>query len=452
MRETAEPDLWITNELDPWIMVAAHAGDVRAMRCAAHRVSYRPSRAYERLATRARLRLEDSGFGLPSPLAVSSCAREATERERRFWYTTAAEHGDAECIAELVDQTVIAQQREDEQRLTALANRLWAADDELAELSAQDLRRRLTPDEEARYEELAAEPRSWESVANEASELSAQLYGPHRLGEDHQEEHLWRLLAAPGNQRDVPDAGPTLLAVQALIRGDGAAAADAIDQLPPDEHRLRRLLGSLVTARFRPPEARAGDGSGLAGWWSIDLCRTGAQHGNPACARRWADYQQHYGADHEVEARRRQQTIEAELDEVLPPPPPPRFGGGPNTLATVVITAVITSGVVPFVQAMIAKAAEESYNGLRRLLKTRFGKVAHERDEPDRDDQLLVVRPPEDEPPGAVLQVWTDLPDEAIVALSQLLHDLRTIQTPGDAETRWYWNASTRRWEVLKLR
>jgi hypothetical protein len=113
---------------------------------------------------------------------------------------------------------------------------------------------------------------------------------------------------------------------------------------------------------------------------------------------------------------------------------------------------VITSVLVPFVQTMIAQAAEDSYKGLRRYLKARFGKAMAPGETPHRDDQVLVIRPPEGEQPGAVLQIWADLPDEAISALSQLLYDLRRTQPPlPGTECRWYWNGAARRWEALLL-
>ncbi|HEY1642899.1 MAG TPA: hypothetical protein VGG35_19570 [Streptosporangiaceae bacterium] len=53
---------------------------------------------------------------------------------------------------------------------------------------------------------------------------------------------------------------------------------------------------------------------------------------------------------------------------------------------------------------------------------------------------------------AAVLQIWTELPDEAIAALSQLLYALRAAPPAGPgAGQRWYWNGGTRRWELLRL-
>src|SRR5580658_3453820 len=74
------------------------------------------------------------------------------------------------------------------------------------------------------------------------------------------------------------------------------------------------------------------------------------------------------------------------------------------------------------------------------------------RHKPDGRDQLLIVSPPPDQQPAALVQVWTDLPDEAITALSQLLYDMRGTQSrASDAGKRWYWNTSSHRWELLQL-
>jgi hypothetical protein len=99
---------------------------------------------------------------------------------------------------------------------------------------------------------------------------------------------------------------------------------------------------------------------------------------------------------------------------------------------------------------MITKAGQDSYDSLRHFLRDQFRRGVH-KGPPNEKDQLLVIRPPKPRP-DAVLQLWTDLPDEAITALAQLLYDMRTAQPaqPG-AGRRWYWNGTARRWQLLEV-
>ncbi len=179
-------------------------------------------------------------------------------------------------------------------------------------------------------------------------------------------------------------------------------------------------------------------------------CRAGAEQGYASCMRRWAVHLRALGPEHDAEASRwQEQARRGQPDLPVPPGPLVSPGGGP---ATIVLTALVTTAVVPFVQTMVTKAGEDSYDRLRHWLRDVFRRSLPPPQQPDQRDQLLVVGQPPDQPPAALLQIWTDLPDEAITALSQLTHDLRTAPaTEPAAGQRWYWNTGSRCWELLQL-
>jgi hypothetical protein len=242
--------------------------------------------------------------------------------------------------------------------------------------------------------------------------------------------------------------------------GDPEALAE-LDEYRRADHSSQHFLRELYSEAGPAPGITTPEDD-------PEACRAGAAEGYASCMLRWAAHLRTLGPGHQAEADRWEAEAEhGKPDEV------PRRGGSIEAKVdpdTIVLTAVATATVVPFVQAMMAKAGQDSYDGLRRWLLETFRGVLPPRHKPDRKGQVLLVSPPPGEPPAAVLQVWTDLPDEAIAALSQLLYDLRRTQraqaaerhrrwsprrrsvAPAQpAEQRWYWNGGTRRWELLQL-
>jgi hypothetical protein len=467
MHRTDDPDLWITNPVDPWILAAAYAGDIRAMRFAARRARYRPSDVYERLLERVTSPLEEltrfrngersreEEFGLPGHGDVLNSAYEADGRERDFWYTKAAEYGDAESIAELLKKIGPEHQRQHLYHLLSIAKYSAGSENGLRVPGRVDLFLATYPIAVAEAGPLRDLQERWEIRLLEAGARDGCESCMKRLAEQEPAEDPPRESRSWNELQKLDELGNR--AVNALISSDAEWVATVIDLIPPYGHRMRHLLRVLAEARYQPDSPEAGAQRGLPGWWGIELCEAGAgtAFDYEPCVERWAGYQRNHGPGYQADLHRWQERAEQELAKRLPPPPPPpppRFGAGPSAAETIVTTAVIASVLVPFVQTMITKAAEDSYKGLRRHLKACFGKAMASHETPDRDDQLVVIRPPEGQQPSAVLQIWTDLPDEAISALSQLLYDLRTTQPPPHgAECRWYWNGTARRWEALQL-
>lgn len=112
-----------------------------------------------------------------------------------------------------------------------------------------------------------------------------------------------------------------------------------------------------------------------------------------------------------------------------------------QALGTVLTTAVVTAAVVPFVQALAKKAAEDSYDAVRSLLRKAFRAARKNSAIPARP--LLVVK---NDDPGlnAVLYAKPDMTDEAIRALADL--DLGTIT--GSAKVQIFWNERTGSWQI----
>ncbi|SNX66002.1 hypothetical protein SAMN06272735_7845 [Streptomyces sp. TLI_55] len=109
-------------------------------------------------------------------------------------------------------------------------------------------------------------------------------------------------------------------------------------------------------------------------------------------------------------------------------PPPPQVRGEPTH--TIVATAVVTTALVPFVQTLAAKAAEQAYGAARSLIS----RLLH------GDDQPPTTTPP----PGPAFHVLHDpqsgtrlelrserLDDEALNALT--LTDLEALAAPDPA-------------------
>ncbi|HMG64752.1 MAG TPA: hypothetical protein VK599_17555, partial [Streptosporangiaceae bacterium] len=441
MHRTDDADRWIANQVDPWTLAAAHAGDIRAMRFAARRVDYRPSHVYERLSSRVGDRPEE--FGLADRGDVLLRASEAGRRGRAFWYAKAAEHGDAEAIAALLEEIGPEHQKEHLHHLLAIAKYSAGSAEGFRVPGLIDLFLAAYPIAVTEAGPLRDLQERWDSKLCEAGARDGcepcmrswaeqeRSHGPGcQASADRGQGRAEQELAEnppPGfrSSDELDELGNR--AVSALLWSDAEWVAMVADQIPPYGHRMQHLLRLLAAARFPPDSPGTGADRRLPGWWGIELCRAGAGAAfeREPCIERWADYQRNHGPSYEAELHLWQERAEQELTERLPPPPPPRFGAGPSTAQTIVTTAVITSVLVPFVQTMISKAAEDSYQGLRRHLKACFAKVMAARETPDRDDQLLVIRPPDEQGPGAVLQIWTDLPDEAVSALSQLLYNLR---------------------------
>ncbi|MEU6780078.1 hypothetical protein ABZ912_12800 [Nonomuraea angiospora] len=119
--------------------------------------------------------------------------------------------------------------------------------------------------------------------------------------------------------------------------------------------------------------------------------------------------------------------------------------GGSRALGDVIVTAIITAAVVPFVQTLMTKAAEDSYAAARSWLRRQFKKG----DPEDRGETLLIVKDPD---PGVnvTLYLKPDASDEALRALEHVDMDAVAAEAKQDAVTKVqvYWDESAGRWRT----
>ncbi|MQA85973.1 MAG: hypothetical protein GEV03_15430 [Streptosporangiales bacterium] len=116
--------------------------------------------------------------------------------------------------------------------------------------------------------------------------------------------------------------------------------------------------------------------------------------------------------------------------------------------AATVIAAVIAAAVVPFVQALMAAAAEDAYGALRRAIGRMAGRVSEEfeGDASIPAGGAVAVRDPQ----GRVVLVLDDpVPQEALAALAAL--DLAALAAGrGGTQTVYlFWNGGAKVWQVV---
>jgi TPR repeat protein len=114
-------------------------------------------------------------------------------------------------------------------------------------------------------------------------------------------------------------------------------------------------------------------------------------------------------------------------------------GASPD-LSTVVTSVVITAAVLPFVQALAAKAAESTYSGVRTLLAKLAARYAGGR---PAESVLVVV---EDPTHDLKLHLRTDETDEALQTLVGLEPTIRDLT--GSRRVRLAWDPATKTWRT----
>jgi TPR repeat protein len=120
----------------------------------------------------------------------------------------------------------------------------------------------------------------------------------------------------------------------------------------------------------------------------------------------------------------------------------PRYRAAASDWGAVVATAVVTAAILPFVQTLATKAAEDSYAAARQIIRhlvrrgTNVGL--------NTKCQLLVV---EDAERGLALHLWDNMPEQALFALATL--DLDALTKRRIPPVRLYWKADSGVWELL---
>ncbi|MGW1160933.1 hypothetical protein ACWD48_22460, partial [Streptomyces sp. NPDC002519] len=109
-----------------------------------------------------------------------------------------------------------------------------------------------------------------------------------------------------------------------------------------------------------------------------------------------------------------------------------------------VTTAVVTTAVVPFVQALVSKVAEDAYGQARALIRRMMRRTPSPAGT-GRGATLLIV---DDTAAQITLCLWSDVTDEALRALASLSLDELTAQRPDRGQIRLVWNPAQSRWRI----
>ncbi|MGW1341925.1 hypothetical protein ACWCOV_12830 [Kribbella sp. NPDC002412] len=117
-----------------------------------------------------------------------------------------------------------------------------------------------------------------------------------------------------------------------------------------------------------------------------------------------------------------------------------------EALETVIITAVVTAAVVPFVQTLVQRAAEDSYDAVRNLLRKRFREARVASKEPAGPVRPLLVVKNDDPGLDVNLYAQPDMDNAAIRALAEL--DLGAAAHGRSKKLRVYWDGQAGRWQI----
>ncbi|WP_406445446.1 hypothetical protein OHB00_49645 [Streptomyces sp. NBC_00631] len=174
--------------------------------------------------------------------------------------------------------------------------------------------------------------------------------------------------------------------------------------------------------------------------------RLEAQAGSWEAARQLAEILEELGRTEEAAVWRSQAETLARST--------PFVQGAPEH-AVVVVTAVVTTAVVPFLQAVTAKIAEDAYGQVRQLVRRLLRRNGRSS---DRNEAASPSAPAEGAEPGlAILQdpdagitlfLWSNASDEALRALSSLDLAELTLHRPGQGQVHLVWHPASGTWHI----
>jgi hypothetical protein len=111
---------------------------------------------------------------------------------------------------------------------------------------------------------------------------------------------------------------------------------------------------------------------------------------------------------------------------------------------TVVVTAMVTTAVLPFIQALVSRVAEDAYGKAREMVR-RTLRRAPAPAAADNAATLLIADDPDER---ITLYLWSNATDDALRALSSLDLNELTAQRPDRGRVRLVWNPATSRWQI----
>ncbi|MFG2793402.1 tetratricopeptide repeat protein [Streptomyces sp. NPDC048419] len=248
------------------------------------------------------------------------------------------------------------------------------------------------------------------------------------------EEELWLRRAAGGG------AKREMLRLADVLAGKGQAAEAEQWYRAAIAHGLasaRGDLASFLIAQDRSAEAE-------------QYVRAEAEAGSWAAARRLAEALDRLGrADEAADWRARAEALS-----------PGTYAGGVPAgpgWVEVVVTAVVTTAFVPFVQALVSKIADDTYGQARQFIQRLVrrnrvtGNDSNDEDTPpsppavDADAGLAIVQDPD---AGISLFLWSNASDEALRALSALDLDELTLRRPDQGQIHLVWHPASSKWHI----
>ncbi|MGY6021657.1 tetratricopeptide repeat protein [Streptomyces spinosirectus] len=251
---------------------------------------------------------------------------------------------------------------------------------------------------------------------------------------DTDEEESWLRRAADGGARR-----ETLRLADVLTRKGETAEAEQWYHaaIARGVASARHRLASFLIAQDRPAEAE-------------QHLRAEAETGSWAAAGQLAEVLERLGrADEAAEWRARAEALSPRTYEGGVP-------AGPGWVE-VIVTAVVTTAVVPFVQSLVAKTADDAYGQARQFIQrlvrrnraTNNGSTGEDTPSSppavDTDAGLAVVQDPD---AGISLFLWSNASDEALRALSALDMDELTLRRPDQGQVHLVWHPQSGTWHI----
>lgn len=224
----------------------------------------------------------------------------------------------------------------------------------------------------------------------------------------------------------------------AAYRGVAPAMA-RLARLPTltEHERVQWLHAAATAGAWRSASHYADRLSGMdqkeeaVRWYELD-----AEAGSAYAATRLAML---YGEKGDHKRASEFQRLAAELDR------PPFMGVAVADVAPIVITALATTAVVPFLQTLVTKTAEDAYPHIRALIARLFNRNSRPGPYDSSPHRLLLVQ---DDVKAIELFLWADVSDDALRALGELnLSELMTLPV-NDEGVRLAWDAGRGKWIV----
>ncbi|WP_306316896.1 MULTISPECIES: hypothetical protein [unclassified Streptomyces] len=415
-----------TAQAEPWARAAAETGDPAAMHALAgvcttmalggrfpttsarlkdHRGDPDREREFARWSEEGRRwRLKAAEAGNTDAISIlSSTASSADERERWIRHAAAAGHSGFRAeLLRILRRDGRFEEAEPWQRAAA-----EAGDDHEQLLLAEYLLEQGRTDEALPWFRTAADSASEWTSRSAAQRLADHFTAQGHLGEA---EYWLRRIADSGRLGGPYDAARKLV----RLLTDQGRDAEA-------EHWLAQLANS-DDDRLQTSEA------------AEELARRRTTQGREAEAARW---------------RRRAHEIRS-----LPPRPRPSLSMPSMAMAEVALTALVSTAVLPFVQTLVTKAAEDAYAQARELIRRLPLRRSASPDATDdahyyqprpKPAEFVVIDDPEAD---ITLYLSSEASDEALRALAALDLDDLTSRRPDEGRIRLVWHAASGTWRI----